>query len=105
MLARELMTSPAVTAGPDWPIRRAIGVLHEHDITALPVLDATGRMAGIVSETADEPAWQVRVRDGVVRLTACTAGADSRIARILVQTVPGVRGVEAPSGPRTSIGY
>lgn len=200
MLARELMTTPVVTAGPDWPIRRAIGILHEHDITALPVLDATGRMVGIVSEmdvlrdaftpdpratmrpaepepgpaprtvaevmtervlsvpenadvgqvaelmmstgvksvpvtrdgrlagivsrrdllgvlarsdrtiaadvrralgdeTADEPDWQVHVRERVVRLTPRTPGADARIARILVETVPGVRGVET-TGPR-----
>lgn len=48
MLARELMTTPVVTGGPGWPVRRAIGILHEHDITALPVLDETGRMVGKV---------------------------------------------------------
>ena len=45
------------------------------------------------------------MHDGVVRLTARTAGADSRIAQILVRTVPGVRGVETLSGPRTPIGH
>lgn len=195
MLARELMTTPVVTAEPAWPIRRAVGVLHTYDITALPVVDDAGAMVGIISEmdvlrgafapdprasmrpreagsepvprtvaevmtgrvlsvpenadvqriaelmmatgvksvpvvrdgrvvgivsrrdllgvlahsdrriasdvrralgdeTADEPAWRVHVHEGVVTLTARTHSTDARIARIVAETVPGVRGVE-----------
>ena len=195
MLARELMTMPVVTLEPDWPVRRAIGVLHRHDITAAPVIDDAGRMVGIVSEMdllrdafaadpratlraatpaaapaprtvgevmtgrvlsvpenadvsdvvdlmmstgvksvpitrgnrltgivsrrdllgvlahsdrriaadvrralgdeyADEPTWHVRVRDGVAHLSGPADDADARIARILAETVAGVRGVE-----------
>ena len=50
MLVREAMTSPVVTIPRTATVRQAIRVLHEHDITALPVTDATGRLAGIVSE-------------------------------------------------------
>ena len=206
MLARELMTCPVVTCEPDWTIRRVVGVLHEHDITALPVLDEAGRMVGIVSEmdvlrdaftadprasmrpveqetgpaprtvaevmtervlsvpesadvqqiaelmmstgvksvpvtrdgrlagivsrrdllgvlarsdrriaadvrrtlgdeTGDEPDWQVRAHDGVVHLATRTGTADARIARVLAETVPGVRGVEVTAAPRTPIGH
>jgi len=202
MLARELMTTPVVTCRPDWPIRRVIGVLHKHDITAMPVLDETDRMVGIVSEmdvlrdaltpdprasvrpveqeigpaprtvaevmtervlavpetadiqqiaelmmstgvksvpvtrdgraagivsrrdllgvlarsdrriaadvrralgdeTGDEPEWRVHVHEGDVRLTPRTGSVDARIARVLAETVPGVRGVEVETGPRT----
>ena len=202
MLARELMTTPVVTCRPDWPIRRVIGVLHKHDITAMPVLDETDRMVGIVSEmdvlrdaltpdprasvrpveqeigpaprtvaevmtervlavpetadiqqiaelmmstgvksvpvtrdgraagivsrrdllgvlarsdrriaadvrralgdeTGDEPEWRVHVHEGDVRLTPRTGSVDARIARVLAETVPGVRGVEVQTGPRT----
>lgn len=195
MLARELMTTPVVTLKPDWPLRRAIGVLHRHDITSAPVLDGSGRMVGIVSEmdvmrdafgpdpratvrpvepaldepprtvadvmttrvlsvpenadlealaelmmstgvksvpvtrdgrpagvvsrrdligvlahsdrrvaadvrrvlgdeTAEEPVWRVRVRDGVVHLSARGEVHGVRIAKVLAETVPGVRRVE-----------
>ncbi|TDD14021.1 CBS domain-containing protein [Actinomadura sp. KC06] len=51
MLVREAMTSPVVTIPPSATVRQAIRVLHEHDVTALPVVDESGRLAGIVSET------------------------------------------------------
>ncbi|WP_113701548.1 HPP family protein [Nonomuraea lactucae] len=50
MLVREVMTSPAVSVRRTDPVRRAIRVLHGHDITAAPVLDDAGRLAGVVSE-------------------------------------------------------
>ncbi|MBB2910748.1 CBS domain-containing protein [Streptosporangium becharense] len=50
MLVREVMTHPVVTVHPGDTVRRVIRVLHEHDITAVPVLDDTGRLVGIVSE-------------------------------------------------------
>ncbi|TMQ90278.1 CBS domain-containing protein [Actinomadura soli] len=51
MLVREAMTSPVVTIPPSATVRQAIRVLHEHDVTALPVVDEPGRLIGIVSET------------------------------------------------------
>ncbi|MEV4671442.1 MULTISPECIES: CBS domain-containing protein [Actinomadura] len=50
MLVREAMTAPAVTVTPSATVRQAMRVLLEHDVTALPVADATGRLVGIVSE-------------------------------------------------------
>lgn len=50
MLVREAMTSPAVTVSGDDTVRRAASVLHRDRITAAPVLDAEGGLAGIVSE-------------------------------------------------------
>lgn len=50
MLVREAMTSPVVTIPRTATVRQAIRVLHEHEITALPVVDDAGRLAGIVSE-------------------------------------------------------
>ncbi|RFS81240.1 CBS domain-containing protein [Actinomadura spongiicola] len=50
MLVREAMTSPVVTIPPSATVRQAIRVLHEHDVTALPVADESGIMVGIVSE-------------------------------------------------------
>ena len=195
MLVRELMTTPVRTLKPGWPVRRAVGLLHGHDITAAPVMDETGRMVGIVSEMdllrdafgadpraslllarpaaappprtvaevmtervctvpesadlaevaelmmstgvksvpvtrggrlvgmvsrrdllgvlahsdrriaadvrralgdecGEEPVWEVRVRDGVARLSGRADSAAARIARLLAETVAGVREVE-----------
>ncbi|WP_165964566.1 CBS domain-containing protein [Actinomadura sp. KC216] len=51
MLVREAMTSPVVTIPPTATVRQAIRVLHEHDATALPIVDESGRLVGIVGET------------------------------------------------------
>ncbi|MFC5821747.1 CBS domain-containing protein [Nonomuraea harbinensis] len=50
MLVREVMSSPAITVRRTDPVRRAIRTLYEHDITAAPVVDDAGRVAGVVSE-------------------------------------------------------
>lgn len=50
MLVRELMTSPAVTVVPEASIKEAASLLAEHAITAMPVVDASGALVGVVSE-------------------------------------------------------
>jgi len=49
--ARDLMTSPAVTAEPDMPLAQAARLLDAHNIKRLPVVDASGQLVGIVSRT------------------------------------------------------
>ena len=50
MLVREVMSSPAVTVAPGTPVKRAVSLLDEHQITAMPVVDVDGRLVGVVSE-------------------------------------------------------
>jgi CBS-domain-containing membrane protein len=116
--AAELMTSPAVTIGPDASIAKAARLLHRHQIKRLPVLDPAGPLLGIVSR-ADllkvflrsdaEIAAQVRqrvlrralwvgpdtvgveVRDGVVTLTGQLERRS--LIPILVNLVRGLDGV------------
>jgi CBS-domain-containing membrane protein len=47
--AAELMTSPAVTIGPDASVAEAVRLLHRHGIKRLPVVDPAGPLLGIVS--------------------------------------------------------
>jgi CBS domain-containing protein len=47
--AGELMTSPAVTATENMPLREAARLLHEEGIKRLPVVDAERRLVGIIS--------------------------------------------------------
>ncbi|HSK35624.1 MAG TPA: CBS domain-containing protein [Actinomycetota bacterium] len=94
--AAELMTSPAVTVGPDATIAEAARLLHRHGIKRMPVVDPAGPLLGIVSRAdllkvflrsdadlaravrqevllramwMDPDTVRVDVRDGVVTLT------------------------------------
>ena len=50
MLVREIMTPHPVTATVDTSVKQALGLLAEHHITALPVLDLDGALVGVLSE-------------------------------------------------------
>ncbi len=49
LTAGELMTSPALTIGPQSTVAEAARVLHSRKIKRLPVVDDSGRLVGIVS--------------------------------------------------------
>ncbi len=84
MLVRERMTSPAVTIGPDTPFQEALKLMRDKKFRRLPVVDATGKIVGIVSErdllhAAPSPAtslsvwevnyllWKLKVSDIMTR--------------------------------------
>lgn len=50
MLARDVMTTSVVTVSPATSVQEVAQLLLEHHISAVPVVDAEGRLAGIVSE-------------------------------------------------------
>lgn len=50
MIARDVMTTRVVTVGPETPVREVAQLLLERRISAVPVVDADGRILGIVSE-------------------------------------------------------
>lgn len=64
MLIRELMTAPAVTVTAQSLVGTALKLLDVHKITALPVVDQHGGLAGIVSE-ADLVQDQLLIDDRV----------------------------------------
>ncbi|MEV6579739.1 CBS domain-containing protein [Streptomyces sp. NPDC051582] len=49
--AEQLMTSPAVTARPEWSVVRAARVMQRHRVKRLPVVDEEGRLVGILSRS------------------------------------------------------
>lgn len=49
--ASQLMTSPAVTIGPEADLAQAAKLMHDHNVKRLPVADSTGKLVGIVSRT------------------------------------------------------
>ncbi len=50
MLVRERMTSPAVSVTPETPFQDALKLMRDKKFRRLPVVDATGKIVGIVSE-------------------------------------------------------
>lgn len=48
-VALDLMTHPAITIAPEEPVIEAARVMHEHRVKRLPVVDAEGRIQGVVS--------------------------------------------------------
>ena len=50
MLVRDVMTTAVVTVHPETRVKRAIELLDEHQVTAMPVVDGEGRLVGVVSE-------------------------------------------------------
>jgi CBS domain-containing protein len=51
MLVRDLMQVPVKTVGPNAPVGDAIVTLADGHISTVPVVDAGGRMVGVVSST------------------------------------------------------
>jgi CBS domain-containing protein len=119
--AADLMTTPAVTIGPDDPIAEAARLMQSRGLRLLPVTDPQGRLAGVISradvlsvvERPDEQirdqvltkviaerfglnprAFEVAVRSGVVTIAGPIADRPAAIRLIgSVWQVEGVSGV------------
>lgn len=50
MRAHQIMTRQVITVGPDTPIADAAATMLTHHVSGLPVVDAAGKLIGIVSE-------------------------------------------------------
>lgn len=83
LTARQLMTSPVVTVGPDTSIARAARLMRERRVKRLPVVDKDGLVLGIVSR-ADLLKLFLRDDDQIRR----------EISELISRTWPGSTGVE-----------
>lgn len=126
MTAAELMSAPPVTIGPAASVAEAARLMHRYGVKRLPVVDADGQLAGIVSrldvlsvftrpddqiradvlrviagESALNPdAFGVTVASGVITVTG---QCDSRAA--VLQTLDAIRHVEGVVGVRDRVRY
>ncbi|MGW3323718.1 CBS domain-containing protein [Streptomyces virginiae] len=98
--AEHLMTSPAVTARPEWSVVRAARVMQRHRVKRLPVVDEEGRVVGVLSRSdlirlflRHDHAIQEEILEDVVTRTlhlapsAITVGVDDGLVT-LSGTVP-----------------
>jgi CBS-domain-containing membrane protein len=121
LLARDLMTSPAVTIGPSGLITEAARLMHDKKVKRLPVVDEDGRVIGIVTRgdllrvflRPDSEIWEdvveglivrtlwmdpkrttVRVANGVVELSGeVDRKSDIRVLCSMIGGLDGVVGV------------
>ncbi|TWU22817.1 CBS domain-containing protein [Bythopirellula polymerisocia] len=52
LLAQDIMTKSVMTIGPNALVREAIDILLDNHISGLPVVDAQGKLVGVVTEFA-----------------------------------------------------
>jgi CBS domain-containing protein len=50
MRARDMMTSPVITVGPEAPVKEVAALMTAHGFTAMPVVDEEQQLLGIVTE-------------------------------------------------------
>ncbi|MEU8251329.1 CBS domain-containing protein [Nonomuraea sp. NPDC048916] len=119
--AGELMTSPAHVTTPDSPVVLAARLMDRHGVKRLPVVDADGKLVGIVSRRdlikvfvrgddmirnlvlagipsavmwADPKGVDVKVTDGIVHLSGVVGKHTEAIAAVrMVESIDGVVGV------------
>lgn len=89
----QIMTSTPLTVRPETPLKEAIKILAEQKISGLPVVDDTGKLVGVISET--DLMWQetgveappyIMILDSVIYLEN-PARYDKEIHKALGQTV------------------
>lgn len=120
-LAGALMSTPAISAGPDIPVAQAARMMHAGMVKHLPVVDPDGELVGIVSRgdllrvflrddkdlladlralVADQPGVDpaqvtVLVADGVVRFTGTVAlRSTAKTLAMLARELDGVVAVD-----------
>ncbi|OLT00449.1 hypothetical protein BJF90_35260 [Pseudonocardia sp. CNS-004] len=84
---REIMTTQVLTAGEDWPVDQAAKELTGHGFTALPVVDDSGHLVGIVTEwhLLPDPLSDRRAHTvgGVMERDVITVGGDELVSDVL----------------------
>ncbi|NET55938.1 MAG: CBS domain-containing protein [Symploca sp. SIO2E6] len=89
----EVMTRDPIMVEPQTPIKEAIKLIAEHRISGLPVVDETGNLVGVISETdllwqetGVEPPVYIMFLDSVIYLEN-PARYDKELHKALGQTV------------------
>lgn len=124
--ARDAMTTPVLTIGPDETIREAANLMTKHQVNRLPVIDESGQLVGIISRAdivrafdrsddeilsviqeevlpevllIDTSALQLSVHGGIVRVRGTVdRRSTGEILGRLIAKVDGVVSVDAELG-------
>lgn len=85
MLVHEVMSTNPVTARADTPVKEALAMLAEHRVTSLPVVNADGKIRGVVSEA--DLIRDLLVRDPRAHEILPTDDSDVRVRTRVVDDV------------------
>lgn len=88
-----VMTSEVVTAQPSTPFQELVRLLEQHHISALPVIDDTGRLVGIVSEA------DLLIKEGYPHGTQDAGVVDAVRHRHRLGKAAGTRAAEVMAAP------
>jgi CBS domain-containing protein len=88
MKVTEIMSQPVITVTPQTGIKAAAELLVEHGISAMPVVDSTGRLVGIVSE-ADLIPMEARPdpRSQATPLAPTSGSTPRKVAQVMTRNV------------------
>ena len=83
MKVRDVMSSPAITVRPDATFQEVVDALLANDISGLPVVDADGRLVGIVTEAdlVSKEAYGFRRRRALALVADYLRGRDPQWVR------------------------
>ncbi|MBD0364086.1 MAG: CBS domain-containing protein [Coleofasciculus sp. C3-bin4] len=97
----DVMSRDPIVVGPQTPIKEAIKILAEQRISGLPVVDESGKLVGVISETdllwqetGVEPPVYIMFLDSVIYLEN-PARHDQELHKALGQTVGEVMSTDA----------
>lgn len=75
VLVRDIMTSPAVSVGRESPLKAVAEIMAQEGVAGVPVLEADGRVAGVISEKDFLALMGSReTKSFMALLAACLAG-------------------------------
>ena len=92
MRAKEIMSSPVITASPATHVKDVARLMLEHEIGSIPILDGEGKLAGIVSEDDILPLQSIEDprRHILTKLVARRRGPRTA-ADVMIRTVITIR--------------
>lgn len=105
----DVMSSPAITLSPDTTVEEAIGVLVERGIEGAPVVDADGRLVGllddddlIVAEARLHAPTTIEILGAYIPLPGDLRRFNDEVRQALGRTVAEVMDDDPPSIPITA---
>jgi CBS domain-containing protein len=101
MRAREIMSTPVITADPETPLKEVAEILARHRITGVPVVDGRGHLVGIISESDFVRKMEGEQHRGLLGSLAEALGKTQKLQTQAASDVMTTRVVTG--GPETSV--
>jgi CBS domain-containing protein len=109
MIAKDMMTKDVITVRPEMSIKDLAGLMAEKDIGGAPVVDATGRLVGIVTESdliiqdahLQYPTY-IHLLDGFIYWPSSAAKFNEEFKKALGATVADIMTVDVATADENS---